>query len=104
MNYKVFTLENVEKNELESRLYFDIATARSLSYTLLKFEYKNDEKFEKQLARKLREIKRKGKLEFFVFSFDFDKNTTEIQFLFNKFPALVQEELSGEDGFVFVKI
>ncbi len=106
MLYLNFDLTGIDTKELSAKLSFDIATARSWGFPLAKFVFKKDagEKFQKALVSRLKQIKKSGKITFFVSSLDFDAPTTEVEYLFNKFPDIKNE--TKDDGTVafFVSI
>lgn len=106
MDYLFFDLNGVDTKELAAKLCFDIATARSAGFPLAKFTFKKDvgEKFQKALSTRLREIKKKGRITFFVSSLDFKKQTTEVEYLFNKFPDIKNETENEMTVSYFVKI
>ena len=101
MNYLNFNLDGIDAKELSTKLSFDIATARNSGFPLAKFTFKNEagEKFQKSVATRLREIKKQGRITFFVSSLDFASQSTEVEYLFNKFP-----EIKSEKENVFFKI
>ena len=104
MNYLTSDLNGIEKKELASRLLFDIATARNSGYPLIKFILIESEKNKKDLASALRALKKKGKITFFVSSLDFSQESTETEYLFNKFPELKAESSNDKSTVYFVKI
>lgn len=106
MKYLTSNLNGIDKNELTSRLLFDIATARNSGYPLAKFILNNEkgENLQKALLKALRAIKKKGKITFFVSSLDFPASSTEVEYLFNKFPELKTEPKDDKMLAIFVKI
>ena len=106
MNYLLSDLNGIEKNELASRLMFDVATARNSNFSLLKFIIikQDNEKIQKAITSALRALKKKGKITFFVSSLDFSKSSTETEYLFNKYPELTNEKKDDESISYFVKI
>ena len=106
MNYLNFNLDEIDVKELSTKLSFDIATARNSGFPLAKFTFKNEarEKFQKSVATRLREIKKQGRITFFVSSLDFASQSTEVEYLFNKFPEIKSE--AENEGLIsyFVKL
>ena len=106
MNCLVSDLNGIDKNELTTRLLFDIATARNSGYTLAKFilTKSTGEKAEKALINALRTMKKQGRITFFVSSADFSKGSTETEYLFNKFPELKREKEDDKTIAYFIKL
>ena len=106
MNYLEFDLNGIDTKELSARLSFDIATARNSDFSLVKYFFDNNgsDKFQKALTARLREIKKQGRIAFFVSSKDFLSGTTEAEYLFNKFPELKNETARDDTVCFFVKI
>ncbi len=106
MNYLLSDLNGIDKKELNSRLLFDIATARNSGCPLVKFVLSKEEgeKNQKNLINALRAIKKKGKISLFASSLDFSKGSTETEYLLNKFPELVKEKNDDKTITYFVKI
>ena len=87
MNYFNSELVGIDIKEIPARLSFDIATARNSEISLVKFTFeKKDEKFDKAVSARLKELKKRGIITFFVSSLDFFSEKTEVEYLFNKFP------------------
>lgn len=106
MCYKLFDLENIENRELMSKLVFDIATARQLGFALVKFRFLSSkgESFTRMLNTKLRELKKRGKIDIFIFSKDLFSQKTEAEYLLNKFPELRLQNFQEAERAVYVKI
>ena len=106
MSYLLSDLNGIEKNEINTRLLFDIATARSSNYPLVKFilNFEEGEKNLKILTNALRTLKKKGKITFFTSSLDFSKGSTETEYLFNKFPEILNEKKDDKVIAYFVKL
>ena len=106
MNYLLSDLNEIDKNELQARLLFDVATAKGSELPLVKFILNKgeSEKNQKALLAALRALKKKGKITFFVSSLDFSGASTEAEYLFNKFPELKAEQTDEKTVAYFVKI
>jgi len=106
MCYKEFNLNSIDTKELSTKLAFDIATARSSSFQLVKFTFdaKVGERFTKAVNARLKEMKKQGRIVLFVSSKEFSNQTTELQYLLNKFPSISEERFSDETISFFVKI
>ena len=104
MSYIEFNLDITYTKELTTRLVFDIATARNSGFALLKFIFPKDasDKFKKALSTRLRDMKKKGRIELFASSREFSSPTTEIQYLLNKYPSLANE--SDSQSAIYVKL
>ena len=106
MDYLLSDLNGIEKSELNTRLLFDIATARNSGHALVKFvlDKAAGEKSHKALANALRALKKKGKITFFVSSLEFSEGGTETEYLFNKFPNIKKESQDDKAIAYFIKI
>ena len=106
MNYLLSDLNGIDKNELQARLLFDVATAKGSGFPLVKFvlNANESEKNQKALKDALKALKKKGKITFSVSSLDFSNALTEVEYLFNKFPELKDEETDEKTIAYFVKI
>ena len=104
MNYLSFDMNGIDSKELSAKLLFDIATARNSGFSLVKFILAKDadEKIKKALVSRLRDAKKRGMITFFASALDFDKGTTEVEYLLNKYPSL-KEENDGTAS-LFVKL
>lgn len=105
MNILTNELTGRTRNLLLTEIMFLVASARSMGADLIKLKIKREEGepvSEKELAeitRILRSLKRCKMIQLFVSSDEFENNTTEIEYLLNKYPALPKEL---NDSFCFV--
>lgn len=107
---------NIATNELTGRtrdllvteiMYF-ITSARAVNIDLIKLKIKNEEndpiseKKLEEITRILKSVKRRKMIQLFVTTADFQTQTTEIEYLLNKYPELPQ--MLGEDYYFIVKL
>ena len=106
---------DVTTNELTGKTYellktevmFFVSSARSLKKDILKINIKNhgDGGYERRFTavlKILKSLKRKGALQLYLPSRDFDSETTEVQYVKNKYPEMLINE-NGKD-FILVKV
>ena len=97
---------------LETALMFNIATERVNGTELIAFNLvmPQDEKNEKKLInvahRLLKKMKAERKIQFYATEQSFESNTTEAQFLYNKYPEIFENRETAESGcaVIYVKL
>jgi hypothetical protein len=106
MNIKINKLTGKSAELLTTEIMYCLASAKSLGQDLIKFYIEcNEGEAEKRFAavgKILKSTKKSGFIQLFAPSFDFDKSSTEIEYLKNKYPELMNEA-SGE-AFYLVKL
>ena len=105
MKFKFNEIKAKTKVGLETEVIFEIASARALGIELLRLDITSDDK--ERLAgyaeKKLRSLKRLGRIQLFVLASDIKNNSTEAEYLKNKYPSI--GDLIGNFEFsYFVKI
>ena len=91
---------------LVTEIMFYIASAKSLGKDLLRLTLDktvDDAAYSKRLlsvARILKSVKRKKTIQLFVTNADFEAENTEIEYLLNKYPALLEIISNAEDSFI----
>ena len=105
MNIRSQTVTGKYQRELKTEIMFFIASAKALNEELFILEIKpalldaRDARRTDSVARILKELKRKGIIQFFADSSDFDSSLTEIEYLNNKYPGITEIR---RDGIFFV--
>lgn len=108
MNIVTSELTGKTSRLLTTEIMFFIVSARSMNKELLKLKIKKEENesvSEKEIAaisKILKSVKRKNLIQFFVASTDFGAQSTEIEYLMNKYPTLVKEQV--DEVYFIVKI
>ena len=108
MNIVTNELTGKTSKLLVTEIMFFIVSARSMNKDLIKFKIKKEEKesvSEKEISavsKILRSVKRKNLIQFFVATTDFSTQSTEIEYLLNKYPSLIKEK--EEDVYFIVKL
>lgn len=100
MNINVNLLSGKNFETLNTEVLFAIASAKSLGRDIVKLVLKSEEKetsesFERRIAavkRILKGAKKNKLLQLFVYSPDFDKESTELEYMKNKYSELIAEE------------
>lgn len=105
-----YTLVENAKSQINTELNFIVASFRVNGVDVLKLEFASveDEKLQCRIRNRalgvIKELKRRGAVEFFVKREDFNKSTTEAVFLLNKFPELTSlVDEAGNDA-VFLRL
>ena len=106
----IFREELTGKSEdlLRTEIMFFIATAKAIKKDLICLSVKKlyDDKREISrigaIGRILRNVKRQGMVQLFAFSSDFEKSTTEVEYLKNKYPEL--SSVCAEDNCYILKL
>lgn len=101
MNLKKCLLEHMDLEYLMTELRFNIAAARAEKTELLMLELITEEERSRRrrytsVLFRLRQLKREGVIQFFATEDDFADNTTEADYLLNKYPELA--EVAGIAG------
>ena len=104
MNYRSFELISNTNYELENEIAFCVASARAEGVELVKLIFSNDRhRFIAMAQKKLRALKRQGRVEFFEMSENLLSDTTEARFFRNKYKEFV-ELCSSEASVIVIKI
>ena len=101
MNLKKCVLEHMDLEYLMTELRFNIAAARAEKVELLMLELATEDERSRRrrytsVLFRLRQLKREGTVQFFATEDDFADNTTEADYLLNKYPELA--EVAGVAG------
>ncbi len=101
MNLKKCVLEHMDLEYLMTELRFNIAAARAEKVELLMLELATEDERSRRrrytsVLFRLRQLKRDGTVQFFATEEDFADNTTEADYLLNKYPELA--EVAGVAG------
>lgn len=108
MNIRSQTLTGRYQRELKTEIMFFTASAKSLNEELFILDVKpvfldeRDVRRTESVARILKDMKRRGIIQFFADSADFDSSLTEIEYLKNKYPGITKIERDGT--FFVVKV
>lgn len=104
MIYKKIELVLEKNDDFLVNLKFEVATARAEGAEVLCVaiaENLTDEEISKMkfsMVRSLRLMKQKRTIQFFAFSEDFEKQTTEAVFLLNKYSEWVKSDAEGKNS------
>ena len=104
MNCKSFSIEYMPIDRLMTELRFDIASARSLGFELVRLEPVSEDgkmlsKLRTSVILRLRALKKEGVIQFFASERDFKDESTEAVYLLNKYPELEADAvLAREDA------
>lgn len=106
MEYKLFKISENDTKDIKTCLLFNIATARQMGATLiiLTFDKTPDAKLIQSLRARLKQIKKNGTVELFLFSNELNSGSPEAEFLYNKYPDLREEKIEDSDISILVKI
>lgn len=112
MKYKEIELKSETAASLKSEMLFEIASERVSGTEVIRFIIynKGDAQVYNRLvtaaAKQLRAFKRRGIIQFLADYGSFEKNATEAEFLFNKYPEIFTAPPTETDGrfFVYVKL
>ena len=93
MTLKKCLLEHMDLEYLMTELRFNIAASRAEKIELILFELATEEERSRRrrytsVLFRLRQLKREGIIQFFATENDFADNTTEADYLLNKYPQL----------------
>lgn len=97
MTYTEHQVSPKQIEGVDTELLYAIATARASGSTLvcLRFCY-DDERLQKQAVRRaraaLKDEKQRGRIILFLFSYDFGRDSMEMEYLRNKYPTLEQDD------------
>ena len=102
MNCKSFSIEYMPVDRLMTEIRFDIASARSLGFEILRFEpvaedVKTLDKLRASVVLRLRALKKEGVIQFFASEHDFKNDSTEAVYLLNKYPELAVDAALAKD-------
>ena len=107
MSYYLYTLKGNGMVDYDTELRFEMAKAKveQLELVIIRFRANNGEKDRSRLStcvtKILRALRKQGAIQFFVPAKGFDDNTTEAQFLINKYGEVNEE---AEEGFEYFYI
>ena len=109
MVYKDIEIVSEKTDDFFVELKFEAATARAEGCEVLRInisESKSAEDLSKNkhaVTKALRFMKQKGTIQFFAFTEDFEKHTTEAVFLLNKYPLCVESAENGSE-YLYLKL
>lgn len=94
---------------VDTELLYAIADARAAGCGLIRFLFcYDDERMQKQALRRaraaLKNEKRRGRIILFLFSNDFGGDSTEMEYLRNKYPTLEEDESIKNNAFPFALV
>ena len=100
MKIKTNVLTGKTSDLLTTEIMYHIASAKSLGQDLVKFnvtcqENESEKRFA-TVSRILKSAKRNGLIQLFVLSTDFDKSSTEVEYLTNKYPRIFKDNNTDE--------
>ena len=98
-----YTLSGERLDVLNTEIFYNIASAKSLGYDLLMLEIQNENIINKTL-RALRRAKQEGIIQLYAMSTDFEKETTETNYLLNKFPLFCETLEKNKNLFAILKL
>ena len=87
--------------ELTTEIMFFVASSKALKNEIFVLDIKPTPSEESNLrraelvARVLKDLKRRGMIQFFAASSDFDSTLTEIEYLKNKYPNIIEIKHDG---------
>lgn len=106
MNIKTNELTGKNSDLLTTEIMYHIASAKSLGFDLVRFDIICDSsETERRVAtvgKILKSAKRNGYIQLFVLSDDFDNGSTEVEYMKNKYPDLLNDV--SDENFYIVKI
>ncbi len=101
MNIRSQTVTGKSLRELTTEIMFFVASSRAVNEEIFVLDIKpaslgelDLRRFE-SVARILKDLKRKGIIQFFASSRDFDSSLTEIEYLKNKYPDIIETKRDG---------
>ncbi len=104
MKYNSISLTKPNESILETEILFTVASARAEGNGFVRLDLPNDdnEKINACSVKILKTAKRQGKIQFYIFGEDIRGESTEAEYLRNKYPAVA--DMSAENPFILVKI
>ena len=102
MNLKMHNLRSKTRVRIENEVLFEVASARSLGIELLRLDISDaeGERFRGYVEKNLRSLKRNGRIQLFILASALSGDSTEAEYLKNKYPSIVDEVGEGEFSFV----
>ena len=112
MRYKEIDIKSNTKEELNTEIMLEIALARSDKIELLKLNLAciNEDTFDEanklngSLVKLLKKMKEDSRIQFFANSRSFELNTTESEFLINKYPEIFLNKEINNGGVYYIKL
>ena len=94
-------------NLLRTEILYFIVSARALNKDLIRLNFSgfDPDKIEAKVLsviRILKSVKREGRIQLYIHSSDLNGNSTESQYLLNKYPSL--SELNTDEFFFILKL
>ena len=108
MDIRTQTVTGKHLRELKTEILFSVASARALNAEIFILEIKpafsddRESRRKETVGRILKELKKRGSIQFFAGSGDFDSPLTEIEYLKNKYPSIF--EIDRGEFFFAVKL
>lgn len=107
MNIITYEITGKNADQITTEIIFFLTSAKTLGYDLIKLNMKSIENRELNEKRKalsekiLKSVKRRGMIQLFISSVDFENTSTESIYLCNKYPDLkLTMQGDGEDSFI----
>ena len=98
-----YQLTDIPYDMLFTEIMFDTARAKSEGTELVRFDFCDEsEKLFANAIKVFKLIKKKGRIQLYAFSRDFETQTTEAKYLLNKYPDISLDSCGKE--FAYVKI
>ena len=108
MNIRTQTVTGKYLRELKTEILFSVASAKALNSEIFILEIKpafldeRDFRRNETVGRILKDLKKRGTIQFFASSSDFESPLTEIEYLKNKYPSIF--EINRDNFFFAVKL
>ena len=108
MEIRYQTVTGKYQRELKTEIMFFIASSKALGEELFILKIKpafldeRDARRTDSVSRILKDLKRRGIIQFFAVSSDFGSPLTEIEYLKNKYPDIT--EIKSDESFFVVKV
>lgn len=104
MIFKKINLCVENSDSTATEIMFEIAGARADGIELIRFNILDPtDKILSGVIKLLKEMKRKGMIQFFASAKSFSDNTTEANYLINKYPDVIGVQNDGE-AFLYIKL
>ena len=108
MNLSTYFMSNDRADSLKTELLFRIATARAENADLIRLDISGSEDDRDQIFFRVKKIlkaeKTAGTVKTYAFPADFEKNTTEADYLLNLYPEIKETVDKPEFPYIFIKI
>ena len=103
MKYKKIELESTTASTVETEIMFNVASARASDEEVLLILVPDAGlKLLSAIRKKLKLMKKQGRIQLFVNSEDLARELTEARYLRNKYPNLVQ--ICSDGTFIVIKV